>query len=322
MFTTLVIQPIFNLLVAIYALLPGHNFGIALIVFTVVIRALLWPLVRKQLRHTKITQKLQPELKRIKKEAKGDKQKESLLMMELYKERGINPLGSLPVTLVQMAVLIGLYMGLTKLLKDTTQISSFAYGFLQHLGSIKEIAANPKLFDNTLFGIVDLARPAVGPRGFYLPAFILVMGSALVQYLSTKQIMSVNKDARTLRDILKAASEGEEVDAFEKNAAIGRSMGFFIPVMVFVFTIGLAAALSLYWFVGGLIALYQQNKVLKEDEEDMHRIADAPTRGKQRDTSKIAEAEIVSEVKEAKNANSSGPTPQNKKSKKTKKRRR
>lgn len=300
MFTTLVIQPIFNLLVAIYALIPGHNFGLALIVFTFVIRLLLWPLVRKQLRHTKATQKLQPELKKIKKLAKGDRQKESLLMMELYKERGINPLGSLPVTLIQMAVLIGLYLGLKRLLKDTTQLNSFAYGFLQHLDSIKEVAANPKLFDNTLFGVVDLAQPAIGQKGFYLPAFLLVCGSALVQYLSTKQIMSVNKDARTLREILKAASEGEEVDAFEKNAAIGRSMGFFIPVMVFVFTIGLAAALSLYWFVGGLIALYQQNKVLKEDEDDMHKLADAPDSKPKRDISKIAEAEVVTSPKNKK----------------------
>src|SRR5581483_309128 len=112
MFTTLIVQPLFNLLVLIYALLPGHNFGLALIIFTVAIRLLMWPLVKRQLKQTKIMRKLQPELKRIKKEAKGDRQRESLMMMELYKERGVNPLGTVPILIVQLIILIGLYSGL------------------------------------------------------------------------------------------------------------------------------------------------------------------------------------------------------------------
>ena len=71
MFTNLVVQPIFNLLVFIYALLPGHNFGFAIIIFTIVVRLLMWPLVKKQLHHAKAMRELQPELKRIKKESKG-----------------------------------------------------------------------------------------------------------------------------------------------------------------------------------------------------------------------------------------------------------
>ena len=95
MFNTLIVQPIFNLLVLIYALLPGHNFGMAIILFTILVRLLMWPLVKKQLHQAKAMRELQPELKRIKKAAAGDKQKESMLMMELYKEREINPFGML-----------------------------------------------------------------------------------------------------------------------------------------------------------------------------------------------------------------------------------
>jgi YidC/Oxa1 family membrane protein insertase len=71
MFTDVVVQPIFNLLVLIYALIPGHNFGLAIILFTIVVRLLMWPLVKKQLKQTKITRQLQPELKRIKKEQRA-----------------------------------------------------------------------------------------------------------------------------------------------------------------------------------------------------------------------------------------------------------
>ena len=66
MFTTFIVQPIFNLLVFIYALIPGHNFGLAIILFTVVVRLLMWPLVKKQLHQAKAMRKLQPELKKIK----------------------------------------------------------------------------------------------------------------------------------------------------------------------------------------------------------------------------------------------------------------
>src|SRR5882757_5233131 len=104
MFTTLIVQPIFNLLVLIYGLLPGHNFGLALIIFTVVIRLLLWPLVKKQLHQTKVMRKLQPEIKRIKKETKGNRQKEMQLTMELYKERGFNPYASFPTLIIQFIV--------------------------------------------------------------------------------------------------------------------------------------------------------------------------------------------------------------------------
>src|ERR1700755_2573397 len=109
MFTTLIVQPIFNLLVLIYALLPGHNFGVSIILFTIIIRLLMWPLVKKQLRQVKIQRQLQPEIKRIKAATKGDRRQESMLLMELYKERGVNPFAPIGLLLLQIPILIGLY---------------------------------------------------------------------------------------------------------------------------------------------------------------------------------------------------------------------
>src|SRR5882672_9001877 len=108
MFDTLIVQPIFNLLVLIYALLPGHNFGLAIILFTIVVRLLMYPLVRKQLHQVKVMRKLQPELKRIKAAAKGNRQQESAMMMALYKERGVNPFGTIGVLFIQIPILLGL----------------------------------------------------------------------------------------------------------------------------------------------------------------------------------------------------------------------
>src|SRR6185437_14539227 len=133
MFTTIIAQPIFNLLVFIYAILPGHNLGLAIIIFTAIVRLLLWPLVKRQLHQTKLMRKLQPELKRIKKEAKGDRQKESLMVMALYKEYGVNPFGSIGIVFLQLPILIALYAGLRRVVSDPHQLVSFAYPTLQRL---------------------------------------------------------------------------------------------------------------------------------------------------------------------------------------------
>lgn len=303
MFTTFIVQPIFNLLVLIYSIIPGHNFGVALIVFTVIIRMLMWPLVKRQLRQTKLMRKLQPELKRIKKEAKGNRQQESTMMMELYKERGVNPFATIPILIVQLIILIGLYSGLNKVIHHPEEIYNFAYPFLQHLDWLKHVSSDPAAFDNTLFGLIDLSRSALGPAGTYLPALLLVLGSAGIQFMTSRQLMPVDKDARKLRDILKSAgNSGEKADQAEVNTAVARSTQYVIPFMVFIFTVNLPAALSLYWLTGGLVAFIQQSIALRDDEADMEKIANSPSR----DVSQIAEAEIVAE-----------PTPSKPKTKKS-----
>lgn len=296
MFDTLIVQPIFNLLVLIYALIPGHNFGLAVILFTITVRLLMWPLVKKQLHQTKKMRALQPELKKINKSTK-DKQQRSLMMMELYRERGINPFAPLVPLLIQLPIFFGLYLGLQKVVKEPQQIIDFAYSRIADLSWMQQLATNIKQFDETLFSVVDLTRPAIGQEGFYLPAFLIVVISVVVQYYQAKQLTPVDKDARSLRAILKEAGEGKEADQSELNAAIGRSTKFILPVMMFIFTVGIASALSLYVLVSGLVAYIQQAIVLGKDEDEMEVIADEKTT---KDARTIPEAEVVASAKKSK----------------------
>ncbi|MCA9334318.1 YidC/Oxa1 family membrane protein insertase [Candidatus Saccharibacteria bacterium] len=292
MFTTIVVQPIFNLLVLIYALLPGHNLGLAIILFTVVIRLLMWPLVKKQLHHAKAMRELQPELRRIKKESKGNKQQESAMIMELYKEREVNPFSSVGLLIIQIPIFIALYSGINRVIRDPSQIVEFTYPFIQNLGSVKELAADITKFDATLFGFIDLTRPALNPGGgIYWPAMFLVAGSALAQFFQSKQLMPKDKDSRSLRQILKDASSGKQTEQSEVNAAVGQSTKYFVPAMVFLFTLNLPSALSLYWMTSGLVAIAQQARILRKDETEMEEMADKPT-AKQR-AKKATEAKVV-----------------------------
>lgn len=294
MFTTIIVQPIFNLLALIYALLPGHNFGLSIIIFTVLIRLALWPLVRKQLRQAKVMRELQPEIKKVKKQSKGDRQKESAMLMELYKERGVNPLGSIGILIPQFIILIGLYSGLRRVVNDPHSLVNFSYPAIQHLGWMQHLAHNIHAFDNTLFGFVNLTRTASGSgHGVYWPAMVIVILSAIAQYYQSKQLMPSDKSARGLRAILKESGRGKQADQSEVNAAVGRSTRYLLPVFIFFITVNLPAALSLYWLTGGVVAFIQQGIALREGETDMEKIADAPAG---RDVAAIPEAEIVTET--------------------------
>ena len=267
MLTTLFVQPIFNVLSLIYALIPGHNFGIALIIFTILARWAMYPLLKKQLKHTRAMREMQPEIKKIKKAAKGNRQQESVMMMELYKEKEIKPMSFIGLMVIQIVVFLALFSGLNRIVNDPQQIIEFSYGPIQNLPAMQELSTNISQFDNTLFGVIDLSRSAIDPElGFYLPAFILVLGSAITQFFQIRQTMPKDKDSRKLREILSDAKTGKEPDNSEVNAAMGRNMALIMPVIIFVVTIGFAAALALYWFVGGLIAYLQQRHLLKQDE--------------------------------------------------------
>jgi YidC/Oxa1 family membrane protein insertase len=277
-FDVLIVKPIFNLLVFIYAILPGHNFGLALIIFTVIIRLLLWPLVKKQLHQARAMRELQPEIKKIKAASKGNRQKESALLMELYKEKEISPFGSLGTLIIQFVILIGLYSGLRKVVANPAALVNYAYPFLRHLSWLKELGGNIHLFDATLLGFVNLTRSALGSKsGVYWPAMVIVIGSAIAQYYQSKQLLPSSKESRGIKQILKEANSGKKADQGEINAAVGQSTRYFIPVLIFLFTVNIASAISLYWFVGGVIAFLQQSYALRKDKGEMLAVADGPS---------------------------------------------
>lgn len=237
MFHTILVNPLFNLLVLIYALLPGHDFGVAVIVMTIIIRLVVWPLVNKQLHSQKAMQELQPEVAKIKVKAKGDRQKETQMLMELYKEKEISPFASLLPLLIQLPVFIALYAVLREIVV-AGQIAKLTYEPLRHLGVIKSILADSKVFKPTLYGLVDLTKPSL----------VLAIVAALSQFWQTKQIMPATPTPGSPN----------------LNFAI-----YMFPLLTLVIALRLPSALALYWAVTSLMAILQQQLVLKRDAEEM-----------------------------------------------------
>lgn len=275
MFQTFVEQPVFNLLELIYAILPGHDLGIAIIIFTILVRVAMWPLVKRQLHQARAMRKLQPELKKIKKAAGSDRQKLARLQMELYKEHGIKPFATIGTLIVQIPIFIALYQSINKLINDPNTLQTFSYEWVRNLDWVQTLAEDSAQFQHSLLGLVDLSRSAISD-GLYIPAIILALVASIVQYYQSKMMLPDDKDAKKLSDILKGAADGQQADQSDVSAAVSRSMIYFLPLFTFVFGLIVPAALTLYLLTSAAVGYLQQAYVLNQDQEELQEISEEP----------------------------------------------
>lgn len=308
LFDTLIVQPIFNLLALIYGLLPGSDFGIALILFTVIVRLLMWPLVKKQLHQTKLMRGLQPELKKIKAKAKGNKQLEGQLMMELYRERGVKPFSSFGLLFLQLPIFIALFSVIQIITTQRDKIAAFTYSWVEQLEPIEKIISNREhSFDTTLLGIVDLSRVAISDAGIYFPIIIIAALAAVLQYVQSRQITPQADSKKKLRDVFKDSAAGKEVDQSEISTLMMSRMIVLFPFLTFFVGLYLPGALVLYFAASSAVAVIQQHKLLGRDVEEMEAIAELDTKNvkKTSTTTKkradnATEATIISPTKKSK----------------------
>lgn len=274
MFETLVVKPIFNALMLLYSVIPGGDFGIAVILFTIVIRFALYPLVKRQLHQTKAMRKMQPELAEIKKRANGNKQLEATQQMELYKRYGINPFRSIIILFIQLPIFIGLYQVIQIITLHRDQVAHFAYEPLKQLEPIKRIIENPNNFNHTMLGVIDLTKTAFNNHGIDIILVLLALVSAATQYIMSKQTMPTGKTTKRFRDIMSEAAAGKESDPADMTTAMTNNMIKFMPFMMFFIMVSLPGALALYYTTSNLVAVAQQHYLLNKDADEMDELAD------------------------------------------------
>ena len=274
MFDELIVKPIFNALMLLYSIIPGGDFGVAIILFTIFIRILIYPLVRKQLHQTKLMRKMQPEIAKIKKEAKGNKQLEATMQMELYKRHGISPFQSIFILLIQLPIFIGLYYVIQIIVLHRNEVAKFAYAPLEQLEPIKKIIENPENFNHTMLGFIDLTKTAFSNGTVNIVLLVLALISAVTQYIMSKQTMPTTSTPKRFREIMKEAAEGKQSDPADMSAAMMRNMVKIMPIMMFFIMVNLPGALALYYTVSNLIATAQQHYLLNKDTEEMEEIAE------------------------------------------------
>ena len=227
-YNELLFRPLFNLLVGITNLLPGHNIGISILVVTLLVRLILLPVSWHQAKTMSKNQskmgELKKELDRINKKYKNNQSKKAEETMRLYKEAGVNPAsGCLPL-LIQLPILIALYR--VFLTGTGPETFSFLYSFV----------SEPTAIQLYFLGI-NLASPSV----------LLALMAGAFQLISMRLISSTSAPS----------TPGDEKTA-AMMASMQKNMAYIFPVMTVFICLQIPAALALYWVASTLFGIGQQ----------------------------------------------------------------
>ena len=293
----IIVRPIVNIQFMIFNLV--HDFGLAIVILAILVKLFMWPLTRRQLIQTRLMQKIQPELVKIRKNCNGNKQLESLQTMDLYKRYNVKPFASILVLLIQLPIFIAVFSAIRVIATPLPQdnLMNRTYDFVAYEGS--EIAtlevkqkdyledlANNEIpveekraydFHPELFGAIDLTAKAsdvINPARFSWSAvFMLVISiaAALAQYLVAKQQTASGKSVKRkkFREILKEAKAGKEVDDSEISGLATGQMSKMMPIMMFVIMFNLHGALAFYYFLSNVFTILQQKLIYNKVRDEM-----------------------------------------------------
>ncbi len=321
-FEVLIVQPLFNLLMVLYAIIPGGDFGVSIILFTILLRLVLHPLVKRQLHQTKAMRRLQPELEQIKKRTKGNKQLQGVQMMELYKKHGVSPFRSIGILLVQLPVFIALYLVIQIFTLHRDQLGKYTYDFVENIAAVKHIVENPEAFNEKLLGVVDLTQHAFSNGSINFVLVAIAIAAAIGQYIQSKQTMPQSDSKRRLRDILSEAANGKSADQSEINGAIMSKMMVVLPFFMLFIMLSLPGAIALYYATSTLVAVIQQTLILRQDEEELEEIAAEPhVKTESKKATAKARAKVASEATVTRIVAKGSSKPSVSKQKKSKRRR-
>ena len=223
-----IIQPMINSLVLLYSV-SFLNFGIAIILFTLIVRIVLIPLTVRQSRQMLKMTQLQPQLKELQEKHKNDRQQLSRATMEVYKANGVNPIGCLGPLFIQFPIWIGLFQAVIQTLPSTPErlvgLSGHLYSWLPGVNDVIPI--------NNTFLWLDLAQPDS------LPVMPVLVG--LSMFLMQKTTTMPSADPR--------------------QASTNRMMLWMMPIMFGFFTTTFPSGLALYWVVSNIVGMIIQGFV-------------------------------------------------------------
>jgi YidC/Oxa1 family membrane protein insertase len=237
MWDTIIINPMTNTLLWIYDMLGHgpHLFGLAIILFTILIKVITWPLNASQVKGAQAMQELQndKDWQEIQKKYAKDKEKLAQEQMRVYKEKGINPFASCLPTLVQFPIIIGLYQSITRALSatpfDMLKLARSIYPF-QNVENIIPL--------NSKFLWMDLGRPeSIQILGFALPTLAIIV--AITTYIQSKLTMPTSTNPN------------------DQSAQMSSMMSIYMPLLLGWFALNFASGISVYFIVSNLLGIVQ-----------------------------------------------------------------
>lgn len=241
LFTTFIFQPILNLLIWLYNVLPGNDMGLAIIALTVIVKLILYPFTAAQIKQQRALQDVQPKIDEVRKRLKDDKDAQAKELMDLYKKEKVNPASSCLPLLIQLPVFIGLF----RALRDGLSSKS--------LNLLYPFVANPGTINNLMFGVVDLSKPNV---------ILAVLAGAVQFWQSWQMFRKPSPTAPPPPEV--RGSEGAKDE--NMSAIMNKQMMYIMPIVTVFIGLSFPGGLALYWLVMSLLMVAQQAIFLKKPQ--------------------------------------------------------
>jgi len=225
-FKTVFYKPLYNGLIFLIDILPGIDLGVAIILFTILVRLILFPLSRQSVKTQLKMRQIEPLIAASKEKHKNSRDEQARDMLRIYKENDLHPLSGVLLMLIQLPILISLYVVFSGSGLPTVH-PELLYSFVKMPENISVI----------FLGFIDLLKPN----------FIFAVLAAVTQFLQ-------------IRFSMPPPAAKKENATFQEDLA--RSMNFqmryFMPILIFIFALRFSAALSLYWIVSNLFTIAQE----------------------------------------------------------------
>ncbi len=232
-FKIVLYQPILNLLVFLYNIIPGHDLGLAIIILTIILKVILLPLSKKSLKSQKALQDLQPKIDEIKKKFADKKEEQAKAMMNLYKENKVNPFSSCLPLLIQLPFLIAVF----QVFRDGLGNGS--------LNLVYSFISKPETVNTISLGFLNLSDKSI-------PLAVL---AGLAQYWQSKMMITKRPPQKTV------GAKDEDM-----MAIMNKQMLYMMPILTVFISMSFPAGLSLYWFITTVLTGLQQLYLFRKDE--------------------------------------------------------
>ncbi|MBI5134566.1 MAG: YidC/Oxa1 family membrane protein insertase [Candidatus Taylorbacteria bacterium] len=239
-YNSFIYEPLYNGLIILVDLLKSLSWvdaGIIIILFTIIVKLVLFPLSKKAVRTQAVMKLVEPELAALKEKYKGDKQAQAVHIMNFYKEKGINPFSSIFLLFIQLPIIFALYKVF------------YATGFTSiHTELLYSFVSVPPLPSPLFLGILDVTEKSA----------VLAVLAAVSQYFQIKLSVPVLPK--------KTGGERNFQEDFARNMQV--QMKYVLPVMILFISYHVAGALALYWITSNLFTIGQELVIRRQLERE------------------------------------------------------
>ncbi len=224
LYHSIVFNPLYNGLIYLMDVFPWMDAGIAVIIFTILVRLVLFPLSKKAIVTQVRMKQLEPQLRHIRESMKDDKQAQALKTMALYKEKGVSPFSSFFVLLIQLPIIYALYAIFMRSGLPVVN-ETLLYSFVQ-----------VPVINMHFLGLLDISKSSV----------YLAVIAAAAQFFQLHFSLAANPGP---------GGGGGQMDA---ALAMTKNMKYVFPVIIFIISYKIAAVVAIYWTITSLFTLAQE----------------------------------------------------------------